>query len=159
MMADMMKTGMNKMKFITEKVNRTLFELEVGILIFGVVCQLFVFFVKDKAGYSIGLWIGVVTAFLVAVHMWWSLDKGLDYGEKAAVGFLTRQNIFRYLGIIVIFAVICITEIGNPLSAFLGIMGLKAGAYLQPLTKKISRCIYGEEILPPLIEEPDDCQE
>lgn len=159
MMTDMMKTGMNKMRFITEKVNRTLFELEVGILIFGVVCQLFVFFVKDKAGYSIGLWIGVVTALLAAVHMWWSLDKGLDYGEKAAVGFLTRQNIFRYLGIILVFVVICVTQAGNPLSAFLGIMGLKAGAYLQPLTKKISRCIYGEEILPPLIEEPDDCQE
>ena len=147
------------MKKMTEKVNRTLFELGIGILIFGVVCQLLVFFVKDKAGYSIGLWIGIVTAFFAAVHMWWSIDRGLDFGEKAAVSYLTKHNMIRYIVIIIVIVAVAVTKIGNPLSAFLGIMGLKAGAYLQPLTKKISRCIYGEEILPPLIEEPDENQE
>lgn len=147
------------MKKMTEKVNRTLFELGIGILIFGVVCQLLVFFVKDKAGYSIGLWIGIVTAFFAAVHMWWSIDRGLDFGEKAAVSYLTKHNMIRYIVIIIVIVAVAVTKIGNPLSAFLGIMGLKAGAYLQPLTKKISRCIYGEEILPPLIEEPGENQE
>ncbi len=146
-------------KIITEKMNRTLFELEMGILIFGVVCQLFVCLVKDKAGYSIGLWIGIVTALLAAFHMWWSIDRGLEFGEKSAVNYLTRHNMIRYAAIIIIIVIVAMTEIGNPLSAFLGIMGLKAGAYLQPVTKKISRCIYGEEILPPLIEETDGNQE
>ncbi len=147
------------MKKMTEKINRTLFELEIGILIFGAVCQMFVFFIKDKAGYSIGLWIGIATALVAAFHMWWSLDRGLDFGEKAAVSYLTKHNIFRYIGIVMVIVAVSVTKIGNPLSTFLGIMGLKAGAYLQPLTKKISRCIYGEEILPPLIEEPDESQE
>lgn len=143
---------------ITE-MNRTLFELEVGILIFGVVCELFVFLPEDKAGYSIGLWVGILTAAISAFHMWRSLDRGLDFEQKAAVSYLSRQNIIRYLFIVLIIAIVAVTEIGNPLSAFLGIMGLKAAAYMQPLTKKISRCIYGEEILPDLIEEPDQGQE
>lgn len=147
------------MKKIVEKVNRTLFELEVGILIFGIVCQLFVFLVEDKAGYSTGLWIGIVTALLAAFHMWWSIDRGLEFGEKSAVSYLTKHNMIRYVVIVIIIVIVAVTKIGNPLSAFLGIMGLKAGAYLQPLTKKLSRCIYGEEILPPLIEEPDESQE
>ncbi len=147
------------MKKMTEKINRTLFELGIGILIFGIVCQLFVVFVQGKAGYSIGLWIGIVTALVAAFHMWWSLDRGLDFGEKAAVSYLTKHNMIRYAVIIIVIVVVAVTKVGNPLSAFLGIMGLKAGAYLQPLTKKISRCIYGEEILPPLIEEPDENQE
>ena len=147
------------MKATIMKMNRTLFELQAGILIFGVTCQLFVFLVKDKAGYSIGLWIGIVTALFAAFHMWRSLDKGLDLESKAAVSYLSRQNIIRYILIIIVIVVVAVTKIGNPLSAFLGIMGLKAGAYLQPLTGKFSRHIYGEEMLPDLIEEPDANQE
>ena len=144
---------------IIENVNRTLFELEVGILIFGVVCQIFVFLPEDKAGYSIGLWIGVFTAVLAAFHMWYTLDKGLDFDEKSAIGYLGRQNIIRYLMIVAILIAVAVSGIGNPLSAFLGVMGLKASAYMQPFTKKISKLLYGEEILPEIIEEPADMQE
>ena len=76
---------------IIENVNRTLFELEVGILIFGVVCQIFVFLPEDKAGYSIGLWIGVITAALAAFHMWYTLDKGLDFDEKKSLTDLFKE--------------------------------------------------------------------
>lgn len=147
------------MKMIIDKVNRTLFELEVGILIFGVVCQLFVFLPEEKAGYSIGLWIGIITAAAAAFHMWYTLDKGLDFDEKSAIGYLGRQNIIRYLVIVIVLIAVAASGIGNPLSAFLGVMGLKAAAYMQPFTKKISKLLYGEEILPEIIEEPADMQE
>lgn len=150
---------MQNMKMIIEKVNRTLFELEVGILIFGLVCQLLVFLPEDKAGYSIGLWIGIATAAAAAFHMWRTLDKGLDFSQKAAVSYMSRQNMLRYGLIVLVIIFISVTHIGNPLAAFLGIMGLKAAAYMQPLTKKISKCIYGEEILPPIIEELADEQD
>lgn len=143
------------MKTITTKINRTLFELEVGILIFGVFCQVIIFlFPKDKPGSSIGLWIGILTALFAAFHMWWSLDKGLDLPEKGAVSYLSRQNMIRYLVICVVLMLTAIAGAGRPLWTFLGIMGLKASAYMQFLTKKISRLLYGEEILPPIIEEP-----
>lgn len=140
-------------------INRTLFELETGILIYGVVCQLFVLAVQDKAGYSLGFWIGIITAMAGAFHMWWSLDRALDLPEKAAVKKMSTHNIIRYLVFVLVVGAIAVTKIANPLSAFLGIMSLKAAAYMQPFTRKISLRIYGEEILPPIIEEPADGQD
>ncbi len=134
-------------------INRTLFELETGILIFGAVCQIFVFLPEDKAGYSAGLWMGILLAAVSAVHMWWSLDRALDLGESQAVKRMGAHNVLRYCFIVAAFALIAISGIGNPLSAFLGIMSLKASAYMHFITRKISAKIYGEEIFPPK-EEP-----
>lgn len=142
------------MKEKITRINRTLFELETGIVIFGVICQLFAFLVGDKAGYSYGLWLGILIAMLSAFHMWWSLDRALDLPERAAVKSMGTHNILRYTIITMAFVLIAISGIANPLSAFLGIMGLKASAYMNFITKKISTMIYGEEILSPLIEEP-----
>lgn len=141
------------------RINRTLFELEVGILIFGAVCQLFVFLTKDKAGYSLGLWLGILTAAVGAFHMWWSLDRALDFPEKEAVKSLSTHNILRYGFIVVVFTLIAISGRANPLAAFLGIMGLKASAYMHFITQKVSRKIYGEEEIPAPAKEPVDGQE
>lgn len=143
-----------KMKEKITRINRTLFELEMGILLFGVVCQLFVFLIKDKLSYSLGLWMGILIAVISAFHMWWSLDRALDLPERAAVKSMSVHNILRYLFITAALILIAVSGIANPVSAFLGIMGLKASAYMHFITRKISVVIYGEEILPPLIEEP-----
>ena len=148
------ETGAVGMKEKITRINRTLFELETGILLFGGVCQLFVFLVKDKPAYSLGLWIGVLTAMASAFHMWWTLDRALDLDEKAAVKRMGSHNILRYFFITLILTLTAVSRIANPLSAFLGIMSLKVSVYMQFITKKISYLIYGEEILPPLIEEP-----
>lgn len=147
------------MKEKITRINRTLFELETGILLFGVVCQLFVFLLKDKLSYSLGLWMGILIAMISAFHMWWSLDRALELPERAAVKSMSTHNILRYIFITAALVLIAISEIADPLSAFLGIMGLKASAYMHFITKKISVVIYGEEILPPLIEEPADGQD
>lgn len=124
------------MKEKITRINRTLFELETGIVMFGAVCQLFVFLIKDKAAYSLGLWMGILIAGLSAFHMWWSLDRALELSERAAVKSMSTHNILRYLFITVMLALIAISGIANPLSAFLGIMGLKASAYMHVITKK-----------------------
>lgn len=142
------------MKEKITKINRTLFELETGILLFGILVQLFVFWTEDKAGYSLGLWLGILIAMGSACHMWWSLDRALDFGESQAVKTMSAHNILRYCFITTALLLIAVWDIANPLSAFLGIMGLKASAYMHFITKKISTLLYGEEILPPLIEEP-----
>jgi len=147
------------MKERITRINRTLFELETGILIYGLVCQIFVFLVKDKAGYSLGLWMGVLIAVVSAFHMWWTLDRALDLGARQAVRAMSTHNVLRYFFIVAAFALISMGGIANPLAAFLGIMGLKISAYMHFITQKISAKIYGEEILPPLIEEPVEEQE
>lgn len=147
------------MKKKITKINSTLFELETGILLFGAVCQVFVLFLKDKGTYSLGLWIGILIAAVSAFHMWWSLDRALDLPERAAVKFMSTHNIFRYLFITLALLAAAISRTANPLSAFLGIMGLKASAYMHFITKKISTLVYGEEVLPPLIDEPAEGQD
>lgn len=141
------------MKKRITQINRTLFELETGILIFGVVCQLLILLIGNRLGYSLGLWIGIVTAMLGACHMWWSLDRALDLPEKAAVRSMSTHNIIRYLVFVLVVGAAAVTQIANPLLIFLGIMSIKVSAYMHFLTKKISVKIYGEEILPPLVEE------
>lgn len=120
--------------------NSTLIELLSGILLFEIVCELIgVFFVKDAVKYSAGLWIGAVLACASAIHMFWSLRCNFEMNgnnEKGAQSYAIRYNLIRYILIFAVFLVVCLTDFVYPLATFLGIMGLKVGAYLQPLTYK-----------------------
>ena len=120
------------------KINETLLELLLGIMLWGVFWQAGgVWFVTDKAGCSLGLWLGIITAGLCAVHMYRSLDRALDLSEKDAQRYVMSRNMMRYGLIMAVLLVLMITEAGNPLCCFLGVMGLKAAAYLQPFLHKV----------------------
>lgn len=110
-----------------------LIEMWTGSVLFGVLCQIsIVWFVKDKAGFSIGLWFGVLAALLTILHLSISLNKALDLGEAGAKKHMVIQNLVRYFVLIVFLSLLMITDFANPLAAFLGLMGVKVGAYLQP---------------------------
>ena len=120
-----------------KRINETLAELLLGILVWGVFWQAAgVWFVPDKLSCSIGLWTGIVTAEICAAHMYKSLDKALDFSEKNAQKYMMSRSMMRYGLIMVILLILMVTEAGNPLCCFLGVMGLKAAAYLQPLLHK-----------------------
>ena len=126
------------MKEKIKKISETLKELLIGILFYGILVEVIgVCFIEDKMYFTIGLWYGIFLAFAAAIHMWWGLDIGLELGDNAGK-YMLSQNMIRYGVIVVAFAVLCIMDFGNPLAAFAGIMGLKAGAYLQPFTHKIT---------------------
>jgi cobalamin synthase len=117
-----------------EKINTALPGLLLGIIVFGILCQVIgLFLVDDKADYSIGLWVGVVTAIFMALHMAFSLNSIVERDEKGAQAAATRTNIIRYLVVVIVLGVLMITRIGNPLAAFIGVMGLKVSAYIQPV--------------------------
>ena len=119
----------------------TLKELLIGILVFGIVSQLAgMFFVESMLKYTAGLWIGILLAMACAWHMWWSLNRNLQLNadnEGGARTYAIKQNLIRYAVILLVFAGVCVTGFAYPLAAFLGIMGLKAGAYMQPFVKKL----------------------
>ena len=118
----------------------TLLELICGILVYGTIGQLAVVcFFYDKVSISIGWWIGILCAALSAYHIWWGLDRALDFGEKDAAKLITSYNMLRYAVVIVIMGVIMVSEIGNPLAAVFGMFGLKAGAYMQSLIGKLHK--------------------
>ena len=123
-----------------KKINTALPGLLFGIILFGMLCQIAgIFLVEDKAGYSVGLWIGVLTAIFMAFHMAVTLNSAVERDVKGAQAVATRQNIIRYFIVVIILGILMITRIGNPLAAFAGIMGLKVSAYVQPLFAKLSR--------------------
>ena len=128
------------MKLIND-INNTLLALIIGILGFGILCQVVgMWFVESPLRYTLGLWIGVCLAVFSAIHMYWSIDRNLTIngGNKGgATASATKSNLIRYGVILIIFTVICVTDFAYPLAAFLGIMSLKPGAYLTPLIKKI----------------------
>lgn len=122
------------------EINNSLPDLFMGILIFGAIAELIpVWFVNDKAGYTIGLLIGIVTAIFVAWQMAWSLDKAFDYDEETATKRLQKNSALRYGVQLVVLGILMITGLGNPLSAFLGMWSLKVAAYAAPITHKLFR--------------------
>ena len=77
-------------------------EMWVGTVLFGTLCQVsVVWFLKDKAGYSIGLWLGIVAALITILHLSISLDKALDLGEGGAKKHMVIQNLVRYFVLII----------------------------------------------------------
>lgn len=121
-------------------------ELFVGILVFGLLCEFIgVWFVADKMGYCLGVLIGVILAAGMAAHMSWSLEKSLDLVQGEAEKQIRKYSVIRYFVIVVVFAVVMVTHLANPLAAFLGIMSLKVAAYLQPFTHKCYKKIYKDE--------------
>ena len=114
--------------------NVTLIEMWAGTILFGVLCQVsVVWFLKDKSGYSLGLWLGILAALFTTLHLSITLDKALDLDEGGAKKHMVIQNLVRYFVLIIFLVILMITDFANPLAAFLGLMGVKAGAYMQPI--------------------------
>ena len=125
------------------KIDETLKGLLIGIILFEVVCVVAgVWFVDSVLKYLIGILVGTLLACGSAVHMWWALNRNFDrngFDERAVQAYAIRSNIIRYAVVLFVFLIVCLTDFAYPLAAFLGIMGLKAGAYLQPVLNRIRK--------------------
>ena len=118
--------------------NETLKELIIGILFMSIIFQSsIVWFVEDKIGYSVGLWLGTAVAVFMAWHMWKTIDEVLDLGAGGAQKIMRKNSLIRYLVVTIVLVALMITKVANPLASFLGIMTLKVAAYLQPFTHKV----------------------
>lgn len=127
-----------------KKTDRTLLEMHTGMLLYGIVCQLVgAFFAEEQFRYASSLWFGVLFAVISSIHMARTLDKALPSGEAAAK-IITRGYVFRYLVVIMVLAVVSVTNVMNTLIVFLGYMSLKITAYLQPFTHKFYNMLFHE---------------
>jgi len=131
-------------KSMIRRLNDALPALLLGIVCYGIIVELIgVWFVKDKLKYSSGLWIGIVLAMGMAIHMAVVIEKAVTlYGENGAKSKVILQSILRYIVIVGVFFLVMKIQLGNILMVFIGIMGLKAAAYLQPF---IHRVLYRNE--------------
>lgn len=122
------------------RINEALPGLVAGIIGYGVVVQLAgVWFVSDKLGYSIGLWYGIAIAVGLAINIATVIFDSVAMGDsKQAHRRIIAKSVFRYVVVVILFFVLGYFRFGNLFSAFLGVLGLKISAYLQPLWGKVS---------------------
>ena len=123
---------------VRKKMDATLFELCLGIFLYGVIFECILLCFSRNASYSIGFWCGVITAIAGSIHMWVTLDRSMELVQKSATVKVTTNYIVRYLLLAAVIGVLAVTGIGNPIFAFLGYMGMKLSAYLNPQIKKLN---------------------
>lgn len=125
-----------------KKIDPTLFDLCLGIFLYGIVFQIVLLFFSREASYSLGLWIGVALAIAGSVHMWWSIDRGMEQASKQAAKTIGTNNLIRYFVLVVVMFVLIYTDFANPIFMFCGYMGMKISAYLNPWLHKFSEKVF-----------------
>lgn len=120
------------------RINPVLPELLTGILLYGLVLQFTgMWFVDDKQQYSVGLWIGIALAMGMAVNMAVVILDTVDAMASKRTAVRTGLwSVLRYVVAVGAFVAVWYFEAGNLLVMFLGLMGLKVSAYLQPFLHK-----------------------
>ena len=148
-----------KMIETARKMNRTLLEMHIGMVFFGLVCQAVgALIVSDQREYALSLWFWVAFAVAGSIHMCRTLDRALLCGSDAS-GIVTRGYLFRYFLVAAVLVVIAVTGVMEPLVFFLGYMSLKVTAYLQPITHKLCNKLFHEVDPEPVPEEELAAQE
>lgn len=148
-----------KMVEAARRMNRTLLEMHIGMVFFGLVCQAVgALIVSDQREYALSLWFGVAFAVAGSIHMCRTLDRALLCGSDAS-GIVTRGYLFRYFLVAAVLVVIAVTGVMEPLVFFLGYMSLKVTAYLQPITHKLCNKLFHEVDPEPVPEEELAAQE
>ncbi len=126
-----------------DSLKRTVLELAAGILLCALLFEAAgLIFAERKLFYTIGILYGAVLAVAMAVHMAWNLNDALDWDEDHARKIARRGSFFRYLMAAILMGVFAYFKLGNFLACVLGIMCLKAAAYLQPVVHKIINHIF-----------------
>ncbi len=127
------------------KKNETLLELTAGIIVSGLVIQVvqllvtvvYAQFRGSRVPFALGLWIGIATAVFLAGHMYRSIDRALDMAPSDAEGYMRKAYLFRTVIILAAAGVVTWLKLGYVMAAFLGMLCLKFGAFLQPLMHKV----------------------
>lgn len=128
-----------------KQVNRTLLEMYIGLLFWGLVCWgIGAFLVENQWNYTKSLWFGILFAMINTLQMYRSLDRALDYDEKTSNKMMVSSYLIRYVSVVIVLAIIMITEVMNALVVFLAYMGMKVAAFLQPFTHKLCNKLFHE---------------
>lgn len=118
-----------------KEARETLKELIVGIVLYGILlCIGSIILFQGQYSIACGIGLGAFGAIMIAVHIFWSLNRSLDLGEDGAV---KRERVMVVLRMIIMGLIAAVGIIFSQqfhiLGIFVGLLGLKISAYLQPL--------------------------
>lgn len=126
------------------RLNKALPELVLGIFLYGLAAQLAgVWLAHDKWMYTTGLWIGILLAAGMAVHLAAVIEDAVS--AACGRGKLITMSLLRYLAVVLVFVLTIWFRLGDPIAAFVGVMGLKVAAYMQPSIHKMTAGRKGSE--------------
>lgn len=132
------------MEWLTRKTKRLILEMSVGIVLYNLVLGLLAWVLLPKTSYPVlpvlkGLFVGAAGAILMLVHMAVMTERVLDsQNESYANKTTVVHGIIRKLVLVVALLACWRWFQIDLLAAVIGAMGMKAGAYLQPLVHKVS---------------------
>lgn len=128
------------------RINEALPGLVGGILLYGMLLQLVgVWFVDNRLHYSIGLWYGIAIAVGMAVNLATVIFDSVAMGDSEhAQRRIIAKSLLRYAVVVILFFILGYFNFGNLFMAFLGVLGLKVSAYLQPFLQRVLRRLSGK---------------
>lgn len=121
-----------------ETAKTSLIEVIIGIWILaGLVILSGVFLVSNPLAYALGEVTGSLTATLMMIHLYRSLDIEMDLPEKKAVNHARAMSILRSLMELAVLAgSFFLSRWMMPVTVFTGLAGRKVAALLVPLMEK-----------------------
>lgn len=128
-----------------KKKNRTILEMDIGILGLGLILQLIsLAFPGGRLAHGFSLLAGTVLALSAVQHMYRTLDRALEMDEGSAQKAVYRGYLIRYVTLAAVALFMAATKILNPLLFFLAYMSLKGTVYLQPFTHRMCNKLFHE---------------
>lgn len=111
----------------------------IGIAVYFMIISIPVLiFTQDKIKCELGLFAGALTAVVMSLHMNFAIEKSMHITSKHSL-FIALNSFGRLLvtaGLLVLFVM---TDCLNVFMFIIGMLALKASAYMQPLLSKIFR--------------------
>lgn len=120
-----------------ERPNQTVVELWIGSACYNLLALVIgIWFVQDKLAWLFGILIGCLMTCYLSYHMARSIERSMD-NEAGASRIMRVSSLLRYGLVVLLLLVAYYVPHVNPIATFVGLMGLKAAAYLWPLTHKM----------------------
>ena len=132
------------MEWLSKSTKRLLAEMSAGIIFYNVILVILAVLLLPKVSYPVvpvimGLVVGDAGAICMLIHMAVMTERVLDSGsESYANKFTVAQSMLRKLVFVAVLLICWKVLKIDLLAAVIGAMGMKAGAYLQPLVHRIS---------------------
>lgn len=138
------------MRVLNRKINPTMIELLIGIVLYGIVGEIIIIGLNYFTGMmekmfddsiffiAIGFLIGIILAIILVIYMARSVETAVEMGETGALKHTMISSVIRFVMVIGVIVILLITHVGNVFAMLFGALGLKLSAYAQPITHKVS---------------------
>ncbi|MDK2966416.1 MULTISPECIES: ATP synthase subunit I [Lacrimispora] len=116
-------------------------EVSAGIVFFTAAAMLVALFVYPQASVFAGLILGMVLALVMFFSMALVLDRSMKSKDPRTVqkwGIISAAVRYLLLIAILIIVISMFSDRINPVALVTGVLGLKVGAFLQPVIHKIA---------------------